>query len=49
MKTTLHLVCAGLLALLTSSCLEHSATIRLNKDGSVTITEETVFSAKPAR
>ena len=46
MKTTLHLVCAGLLALLTSSCLEHSATIRLNKDGSGTITEETVFSAE---
>ena len=46
MKTTLNFLCAGLLALLTSSCLEHSATIRLNKDGSGTITEETVFSAE---
>jgi hypothetical protein len=46
MKTTLNFLCAGLLALFTSSCLEHSATIRLNKDGSGTITEETVFSAE---
>ena len=46
MKTTLNFLGAGLLALFTSSCLEHSATIRLNKDGSGTITEETVFSAE---
>lgn len=46
MKTSLNFLCAGLLALFTSSCLEHSATIRLNKDGSGTITEETVFSAE---
>lgn len=46
MKKTLHFAAAALLALLTPSCLEHSATIRLNKDGSGTITEETVFSAE---
>lgn len=46
MKTTLSFLGAALLALLTSSCLEHTATIRLNKDGSGTITEETLFSAE---
>lgn len=46
MKKRLISVWAGLLALLTSSCLEHSATIRLNKDGSGTIIEETLFSAE---
>lgn len=46
MKMTLKLLGAALLALLTSSCLEHSATISLNKDGSGTITEETLFSAE---
>lgn len=46
MKKYLNFACAALLALLTSSCLEHSATIRLNKDGSGTIVEETLFSAE---
>lgn len=46
MKKSLNLLGAALLALFTSSCLEHSSTIRLNKDGSGTITEETVFSAE---
>lgn len=46
MKKTLHFAAAALLALLTTSCLEHSATIRLNKDGSGTIVEETLFSAE---
>ncbi|WP_193212176.1 hypothetical protein [Luteolibacter marinus] len=46
MKSTLKLACAALLALFTSSCLEHTATIKLNKDGSGTITEETLFSAE---
>jgi hypothetical protein len=46
MKKSLKLLGAALLALFTSSCLEHNSTIRLNKDGSGTITEETVFSAE---
>jgi hypothetical protein len=46
MKTSLNFLGAALLALFTSSCLEHTATIRLNKDGSGTITEETLFSAE---
>jgi hypothetical protein len=46
MKTTLNFACAALLALFTSSCLENTSTIRLNKDGSGTITEETLFSAE---
>ncbi len=46
MKKSLNLLGAALLALFTSSCLEHSSTIRLNKDGSGTITEETVLSAE---
>lgn len=46
MKKHLNFACAALLALLTTSCLEHSATIRLNKDGSGTIVEETLFSAE---
>ncbi len=44
MKTTFNFACAALLALFTSSCLEHTATIRLNKDGSGSITEETLLS-----
>lgn len=46
MKKSLNFLGAALLALFTSSCLEHNSTIRLNKDGSGTITEETVFSAE---
>lgn len=46
MRTTLNFIGAALLALFTSSCLEHTATISLNKDGSGTITEETLFSAE---
>lgn len=46
MKKSLNFLGAALLALFTSSCLEHTSTIRLNKDGSGTITEETVFSAE---
>lgn len=46
MKKSLSSAAAALLALLTPSCLEHSATIRLNKDGSGTIVEETLFSAE---
>jgi hypothetical protein len=37
---------AGAFALLASSCIEHHATISLNKDGSGTITEETVMGAQ---
>ena len=46
MKKIIHFAAAAVLALLTTSCLEHSATIRLNKDGSGTIVEETLFSAE---
>lgn len=46
MKKSLNFLGAALLALFSSSCLEHNSTIRLNKDGSGTITEETVFSAE---
>lgn len=34
------------MALLVTSCMEHHVTIRLNKDGSGTITEETTLGAK---
>jgi hypothetical protein len=46
MKKALTFVSAALLALFTSSCLEHEAVIRVNKDGSGTITEKTLFSAE---
>lgn len=46
MTTTLKFACAALFALFTASCLEHTATITLNQDGSGTITEETLFSAE---
>ncbi|MCW1922254.1 hypothetical protein OKA05_06795 [Luteolibacter arcticus] len=46
MKRALPYLGAALLALFTSSCLEHTSTIKLNKDGSGTITEETLFSAE---
>lgn len=46
MKRALPYLGAALAALLFPSCLEHTSTIRLNKDGSGTITEETLFSAE---
>jgi hypothetical protein len=44
MKKYLLLACSALLALVSTSCFEHTATIRLEKDGSGTITEETKLS-----
>lgn len=46
MKPALPFLGALLLALFTSSCIEHVTTVRLNKDGSGTVTEETLFSAE---
>jgi hypothetical protein len=46
MKRALPYLGAALVALLFPSCLEHTSTIKLNKDGSGTITEETLFSAE---
>ena len=46
MKRALPYLGAALLALFLPSCLEHTSTIKLNKDGSGTITEETLFSAE---
>jgi hypothetical protein len=46
MKKLLTCFSAALLALLTSSCLDHEAVIKVNKDGSGTITEQTLFSAE---
>jgi len=46
MKRALPYLGAALVALLFPSCLEHTSTVKLNKDGSGTITEETLFSAE---
>ncbi|WP_367870287.1 hypothetical protein [Luteolibacter sp. Populi] len=46
MKKVLGLISMALLALLTTSCFEQKAVIRLNKDGSGTITETTLLSAE---
>jgi hypothetical protein len=46
MKRALPYLGAALVALFLPSCLEHTSTIKLNKDGSGTITEETLFSAE---
>ncbi|QJE96724.1 hypothetical protein [Luteolibacter luteus] len=46
MKKLFATLSAALLALLSSSCLDHEATITINKDGSGTITEQTLFSAE---
>lgn len=46
MKKLLTTLSAAFLALLTSSCLDHEAVITINKDGSGTITEQTLFSAE---
>jgi hypothetical protein len=46
MKRALSYLGAALAVLLFPSCLEHTSTIKLNKDGSGTITEETLFSAE---
>ncbi len=46
MKRHLLTLCASALTLLLASCFEHTATIRLEKDGSGTITEETLLSAE---
>jgi hypothetical protein len=46
MKRALTYLGAALAVLLFPSCLEHTSTIKLNKDGSGTITEETLFSAE---
>lgn len=46
MKKILQLAAAAVLTLFASSCIEHTSTIRLNKDGSGTITEETLLSAE---
>lgn len=43
MKKYLLLALSAVMALLSTSCFEHSATIRLEKDGSGTITEETLL------
>lgn len=46
MKRALPYLGAALVALFSSSCIEHTSTVVLNKDGSGTITEETLFSAE---
>jgi hypothetical protein len=46
MKRVFPYLGAALVALFLPSCLEHTSTIKLNKDGSGTITEETLFSAE---
>ena len=46
MTKCLRLLTAAAFALLASSCIEHHATIRLNKDGSGTIVEETTFGGQ---
>ncbi|HEY1122874.1 MAG TPA: hypothetical protein VGE67_14785 [Haloferula sp.] len=46
MKRALPYLGAAFVALMFPSCLEHTSTIKLNKDGSGTITEETLFSAE---
>lgn len=46
MKKIFTMITAALLALFTTSCFEQSAVIRLNKDGSGTITETTLLSAE---
>jgi hypothetical protein len=43
MKKYLLLALSAVMALLSTSCFEHTATIRLEKDGSGTITEETLL------
>ncbi len=42
----LFILIASALCLLATSCIEHNVVIKLNKDGSGTITEETVFGAQ---
>lgn len=46
MKTLFRILAAAILCLLTTSCFEQNAVIRLNKDGSGTITETTLLSAE---
>lgn len=46
MKALFRILTLGLLALLTTSCFEQTAIIRLNKDGSGTITETLLLSAE---
>lgn len=46
MKKLFTSLSAAVLALATPSCLEHDAVIKVNKDGSGTITETTLFSAQ---
>jgi hypothetical protein len=46
MKKLFRILAAALLALFTTSCFEQTAVIRLNKDGSGTITETTLLSAE---
>lgn len=46
MKTFFRVLVATLLTLFCSSCFEHKAVIRINKDGSGTITETTLLSAE---
>lgn len=46
MKKLITLVGAAALALLTTSCLQQHTTLSLNKDGSGTVTETTIFGAQ---
>lgn len=46
MKNPLISACSALVALLLPSCFEHTSTIRLEKDGGGTITEETILGAQ---
>ena len=46
MKRIFAMITSALLALFTTSCFEQSAVIRLNKDGSGTITETTLLGAE---
>jgi hypothetical protein len=43
---TLFLILPAVFALMMTSCFEHHVSIRLNKDGSGTVTEETVLGAQ---
>lgn len=46
MKNPLISACSALVALLLASCFEHTSTIRLEKDGGGTVTEETILGAQ---
>src|SRR5690606_730959 len=46
MKKQMLSACSAVVALLLASCFEHTSTIRLEKDGGGTVTEETLLGAQ---